>query len=59
MTEHDLYNIASKKPLLTDEELKNQLTNNDIESMTEEAWKMHLQLMESNSNKKRNRYMKK
>lgn len=47
MTLQDLYKIASTKPVLSDDEMKDNITSQDINSMTESAWTKCLQLLES------------
>lgn len=38
MTEQELYRIASSKPVLTDYEVMDDITEYDIEVMTDSAW---------------------
>lgn len=49
MTLQDLYRIASTKPVLSDDEINDNITSQDINSMTESAWTKCLQLLESDS----------
>ena len=44
MTDDELYRIASSKPILTDEECENELTNKDIISICEEAYNRFIKL---------------
>lgn len=66
MTLQDLYKTASTKLVLSDDEMKDNITSQDINSMTESAWTKCLQLLESDSihkksnkktSSKRNEYM--
>lgn len=53
MTIQDLYKIALTKPVLSDDEMKDNITSQDINSMTESAWTKSLQLLESDSTPKK------
>lgn len=39
MTENELYRIASSKPVITEEEEMDNITEDDIEVMTDSAWR--------------------
>ena len=44
MTDEELYRIAYSNPILTEEECENELTNNDIFSICEEAYNRFIKL---------------
>ena len=44
MTNEELYKIAYSNPILTDKECENDLTNNDISSICDEAYNRFIKL---------------
>lgn len=59
MTEQELYQIAHKKPALTDAEINNAVTSQDVNNMVNEAWTKSVNLLESYYASNKTKYPKK